>query len=407
MLWLSGNRGYNYVEIEAVNCGFGYDQRAWFNNAALVFDLSPVTTEGVSFIFWDRGGEENLQVNGSTEFVVGKFEDLPAVVAPGVTCVVESVYEDTCYGGEIGRLTLLGNIDELRIAGQELAVDSICIDTVMPVEIPDDFECETQVSFDDQPLTTFSSANGDNAGDIVFTESGIDVRIDSMLWLSGNRGYNYVEIEAVDCGFGYDQRAWFNNAALVFDLSPVTTKGLSFIFWDNGGEENLQVNGSTEFVVGKFEDLPAVVAPGITCVVENVYEDTCYGGKIGRLTLLGNIDELRIAGQELAVDSICIYDSTLTMLEDLSNRNSYIDVQNYPNPFSISTIISYTIPEAGIVSLKIFDIHGREIQELVNEYQIDNQYTLNFNAESLPSGIYYYKIQVNDLVGINKMIVVK
>ena len=267
--------------------------------------------------------------------------------------------------------------------------------------------CEVQVSFDDQPLKTFGANYGDNAGDIIFNESNIDIRIDSMLWVNGLRGYNFVEIQAVDCGFGFDQRAWFNNTSLIFNLNSINTKGVSFIFWDHGGEENLQVNGATEYVITNFKVLPSVVAPGVTCTVDSVYKDNCTGIEIGRVTLLGNINELRIAGQELAIDSLCIDETSITVLEDIFHNNGSILAQNYPNPFSISTVISYTIPEPGIVSLKIFDVYGREIQELVNKFQTANRYVVNFNAESLPSGIYYYKLKVNDLVDIQKMLLVK
>lgn len=406
MLWFGGSRGYTLVDIQAADCGFGFLQRAWFSNASLIFDLSSITTDGLSFIYWDNGGEENLQVNGSTEHVISKFEDLPLMVAPNVMCFVDSIYKDNCYGTEIGRVTLIGNINELRIAGQELAIDSLCIDEITTV-IPENLACETQVSFDYQPLHIFGAGYGDLAGNVIFNESGIDVRIDSILWFGGSRGYTFVDIQAADCGFGLDQRAWFNNASLIFDLSSIVTKGVSFIYWDHGGEENLQVNGATEYVLTNFKALPSVVAPGVTCVADSVYKDNCSGVEIGRVTLFGNINELRIAGQELAVDSICIDEIAITALENNVHNQNYILTENYPNPFSTSTRISYTIPEPGIVSLKIYDIHGREIRELVNEYQTSNQYSVTFNAESLPSGTYYYKLQVNDLVNIQKMLLVK
>ena len=412
MLWFGGSLGYNFVNIEAASCGFGFDQIASFNNASLIFDLSSIATNGVSFIFRDMGGEENLQVNGSTIHVISKFEDLPSWVAPNVQCVVDSVYADTCYGVKIGRVTLSGNINLLRIAGQELSIDSLCIDentsdTIPGDTIPENYECETQVGFDDQPPNTYGASYGDNAGDMIFTESGIDVSIDSILWFSGSRGYNLVEIQAADCGFGFDQRAWFNNAALIFDLSAITTDGVSFIFWDHGGEENLQVNGATEFVVTDFMALPSIVAPNVTCAVYNVYKDNCTGVDIGRVILTGNINELRIAGQELAVDSICINEAPSAIFENTLRNTSYYLAQNYPNPCRISTTISYSLPEPGMVSLKIFDLYGREIQELVNQYQTGNQYTVNFNTESLSNGIYYYKLQVNDFVDIKKILLVK
>ncbi len=81
--------------------------------------------------------------------------------------------------------------------------------------------------------------------------------------------------------------------------------------------------------------------------------------------------------------------------------------QNYPNPFNPSTTINYQIPEAGIVTIKIFDILGREVTTLVNEQKAQGVYTVNFNAASLASGVYLYNIQVNDFSATRKMILMK
>ncbi len=81
--------------------------------------------------------------------------------------------------------------------------------------------------------------------------------------------------------------------------------------------------------------------------------------------------------------------------------------QNYPNPFNPSTTINYQIPEAGIVTIKIFDILGREVTTLVNEQKAQGVYTVNFNAASLASGVYLYNIQVNDYSATRKMILMK
>ena len=75
---------------------------------------------------------------------------------------------------------------------------------------------------------------------------------------------------------------------------------------------------------------------------------------------------------------------------------SFILHNNYPNPFNPSTTISYTLIEPGFVSLKIYDIEGSEVAGLVNEYQVKNTYSLEFNADGLASGVYFYKLQVDN-----------
>ena len=83
-------------------------------------------------------------------------------------------------------------------------------------------------------------------------------------------------------------------------------------------------------------------------------------------------------------------------------------VQNYPNPFNNSTKISYLIDKPGIVTLKIYDIYGKYIQTLVNQFQTVNNYSIEFEAKELSSGIYYYKLEVgNEYKNIKKMILIK
>ena len=81
--------------------------------------------------------------------------------------------------------------------------------------------------------------------------------------------------------------------------------------------------------------------------------------------------------------------------------------QNYPNPFNPMTRISYSVKEAGMVELKIFDLLGREVTRLVNEQKQPGNYEVNFSASELASGVYIYKLQVNDYIAIKKMILLR
>lgn len=91
-----------------------------------------------------------------------------------------------------------------------------------------------------------------------------------------------------------------------------------------------------------------------------------------------------------------------------SNPETHALAQNYPNPFNPSTTIAYSLPNAGNVTLQVFDVLGKEIQTLVNEFQPANNYSVRFDAGSLPSGVYYYQLQVDDkLVQTNKMLLMR
>jgi len=81
--------------------------------------------------------------------------------------------------------------------------------------------------------------------------------------------------------------------------------------------------------------------------------------------------------------------------------------QNFPNPFNPSTNIQYDLPKDNFVSIKVYDLLGKEMMSLVNEFKDAGRYIISFNGSNLPSGIYYYKIKAGDFVQVRKMILLK
>lgn len=105
---------------------------------------------------------------------------------------------------------------------------------------------------------------------------------------------------------------------------------------------------------------------------------------------------------------------TITSVENESPKipSNAILFQNYPNPFNPSTVISYQLSATSMVSLKIYDVLGREITTLVNEIKAPGIYEIQFNTESLagnslPSGIYFYQLRAGSFVQTRKMILMK
>ncbi|MGE5498328.1 MAG: T9SS type A sorting domain-containing protein, partial [Syntrophothermus sp.] len=86
---------------------------------------------------------------------------------------------------------------------------------------------------------------------------------------------------------------------------------------------------------------------------------------------------------------------------------SYTLEQNYPNPFNPSTKISFSIPEGRWVKLTVYDIIGREITTLVNEYKPMGSYTVEFNAGHLTSGVYVYTIQAGEFSYSKKLLLLR
>lgn len=92
---------------------------------------------------------------------------------------------------------------------------------------------------------------------------------------------------------------------------------------------------------------------------------------------------------------------------DFQVVNKYSLGQNYPNPFNPTTLIKYSVAERGNVSLKVYDMLGREVATLVNGTKDAGSYEVNFNASNLASGVYIYKIQAGKFTQSKKMMLLK
>ncbi len=95
-------------------------------------------------------------------------------------------------------------------------------------------------------------------------------------------------------------------------------------------------------------------------------------------------------------------------IEDNQNHAMKYELsQNYPNPFNPRTKIQYAMPKAGIVTLKVFNILGQEMITIINEERPAGEYEIEFNATTLPSGIYFYQLKVGDFIETKKMVLMK
>lgn len=124
-------------------------------------------------------------------------------------------------------------------------------------------------------------------------------------------------------------------------------------------------------------------------------------------------DNIFVSGEgELTLGYTGIVTVKYSQLTDIGNNeiiliNSY-ELYNYPNPFNPSTKINFQIPEASSVELIIFDINGREIKTIVNDYKNKGEYTADFSGENYSSGVYFYSLKINGkLVKTNKMVLMR
>ena len=109
--------------------------------------------------------------------------------------------------------------------------------------------------------------------------------------------------------------------------------------------------------------------------------------------------------KQVDMDGHSTYSQVLTVKMDIPTHFSL--AQNYPNPFNPSTTIKYTVPQNGPVTIKLYDITGREVKTLVNEVKEVGSYDLKVDASGLASGVYIYRMVAKDFVSVKKMSILK
>lgn len=103
-----------------------------------------------------------------------------------------------------------------------------------------------------------------------------------------------------------------------------------------------------------------------------------------------------------------IISSSVNSINDKQNKPLSFELnQNFPNPFNPSTKIRYSVASTSFVKLKVYDILGREIAELVNEEKPAGIYEANFEGSRLASGVYIYRLQAGNFIETKKMILLK
>lgn len=127
--------------------------------------------------------------------------------------------------------------------------------------------------------------------------------------------------------------------------------------------------------------------------------DSCY---IGVSALFDNLIGIYADGSKIVFDSFEITD-----VDNMQIPTGFALEQNYPNPFNPITTIRYQLPVADQVSLKVYDLLGREVATLVNEYQPAGTHEVEFSGRDLSSGVYIYKLQSSSFSEIKKMSLIK
>ncbi len=108
------------------------------------------------------------------------------------------------------------------------------------------------------------------------------------------------------------------------------------------------------------------------------------------------------------IDGVLYGDTTVTGIEEVKELpDKFVLYQNYPNPFNPNTVISWQLVTGSKVRLEIYNILGEKLKILIDKYYNSGKYNITFNAEELPSGIYFYRLITENFIQTKKMMLVR
>jgi len=186
-------------------------------------------------------------------------------------------------------------------------------------------------------------------------------------------------------------------------ISDSLTKSVAIINNSNLEVEiNRILNRDSAFYVNT--SLPITIPPNGTGTIEVSFKPESVKDYSDDLYIQWNKENERISQVVSLTGST---DLVPVGLSPLLNPIRFSLNQNFPNPFNPSTLIRFQIASPGATTLKVYDILGRELKTLVNEFKSIGEYEIMFNATNLPAGIYFYRLRSGNFVETKKMILLK
>ena len=232
----------------------------------------------------------------------------------------------------------------------------------------------------------------ENTGFISGIDTGSNLIYNSRIYRTTNKGISWTKLnEDLDSFIVFGLETVQNSGVVYFYANKFTPEGSSagtFIGRsDNGGN-----TWTLQPVLNTYSILT-------NCQALNSNDAFCIGGysSIG----IGKLDIDPIVIKTTNGGSVFISSQSQELPESFSLS------QNYPNPFNPVTNLEFGISDLGFVSLKVYDLLGKEVAILVNETLLPGNYKVKFDASNLTSGIYFYELQVNNYREVKKMVLLK
>ncbi len=254
----------------------------------------------------------------------------------------------------------------------------------------------------------------------VETNTGSDARTiqafcvyNGALWAGGS----FAKIDGIVCnGIGYyDGTAWHpigtgNNTGL----------GGQTYYSGTGEITDMLADSSNLYICGSFTKVNGLICNKIAKFDGSSWCALGYGVDLRPEGLSMFNRKLVITGDLYSADGMNMNNIALYDFENATNGHIYLGTgnnstiaanyslsQNYPNPFNPSTTIKYSLLHDSKVSLKVYDLLGREVATIVNDFRQAGEYQAEFNASNFASGVYFYRLETDKFTSVKKMVLVK
>jgi hypothetical protein len=242
-------------------------------------------------------------------------------------------------------------------------------------------------------------------GAMVSPASAFNVNIDTALF----QAYFNFKIEIMSDGWVYWTDSMRVPPIAIININP-TELAFGEVSIDSSATKTFNITnyGDEDLVISNITSSEPVFTVNITSAV--VFPDSSQDVEVtftptGALSFNGKIEITHNAAG--SPDSVIVTGDGVTGVDEELQPLTYKLDQNFPNPFNPSTKIKYSVPQPSNVTIKVFDILGREIETLVNEEKPIGTYELTWNAANLPSGVYFYQLKAGNYKAVKKMILMK
>lgn len=197
-----------------------------------------------------------------------------------------------------------------------------------------------------------------------------------------------------------------NPDSIFFESVPISDSSIIYVSIENKSSNFLNITGfyNKNNMFNVYHALPINITPHGSEEISISFKPNQEGYFKDCLYIISDTNSIRIA------QVMVLAGRTDTSFSNIQNDDviaKFLLEQNYPNPFNPSTTIQYQIPESGLVTLKIYDLLGKEIITLVNKELIAGKHEADFNASGFNSGVYFYRLQAGSFIETKKMVLMK